>query len=585
MRRIKEWVRRFSFGDEKKYWKLVGWFFFDSIVATIPYSLLLGIIYVLFLPVQKQGTLRVEQLWMLTGVLFLQAVAYFFVRKRSYVDSCVGMADTMRTSRMKMGEHLRCLPMGFYQDRDAGDLSTVLLRDYNTVETLAQQFAPQIAVTIVRIALSVLLLAIFDWRMTVALFITIPLAIPFAVISYRRLEDSGAALQQAQQDVTSEIFEYVEGMQTLKAFNVAGEHFTSLKNAFQKQRESAIHIETKTAAPVSVFGRVVLNLGIVLVILLGGYLTAECGMQPFFYIAFLVMALNVYEPVSILFLSIVDFARSKRSSDRIEAIFAEKPLEQIKEMGVKKEQPDAVAFEHVDFSYGNHQVLHDISFTCKENTVTALVGPSGSGKSTITRLVARFYDTDAGVVTMNGVPLKAQSADEVLEKVSIVFQDVYLFHDTIAENIRMGKENATMEEVIAAAKKAACHDFIMALPNQYDTVVGEGGSTLSGGEKQRISIARALLKDAPIILLDEATASLDPENEVQVQQAISSLVAEKTVIIVAHRLQSVFNADNIIVLKDGRIAESGTHQQLLEKKGIYADLWREQSSAGEWKIR
>lgn len=239
----------------------------------------------------------------------------------------------------------------------------------------------------------------------------------------------------------------------------------------------------------------------------------------------------------------------------------------------------------MDFSYGDHQVLHDISFACKENTVTALVGPSGSGKSTITRLVARFYDTDAGVVTMNGVPLKAQSADEVLEKVSIVFQDVYLFHDTIVENIRMGKENATMEEVIAAAKKAACHDFIMALPNQYDTVVGEGGSTLSGGEKQRISIARALLKDAPIILLDEATASLDPENEVQVQQAISSLVAEKTVIIVAHRLQSVFNADNIIVLKDGRIAESGTHQQLLEKKGIYAGLWREQSSAGEWKIR
>ena len=222
-------------------------------------------------------------------------------------------------------------------------------------------------------------------------------------------------------------------------------------------------------------------------------------------------------------------------------------------------------------------MLKDISLTLREKNITALVGASGSGKSTITKLIARFWDADSGRITIGNVPVTQMSADDLLSDISMVFQDVYLFRDTIANNIRMGKADASMEEVTAAAKKACCHEFIMSLPQGYDTMVGEGGSTLSGGEKQRISIARALLKDAPIVLLDEATASLDPENEVLIQSAISELVCDKTVVIVAHRLQSIRSADQIIVLDDGRVAESGTHEQLLKKDGKYAHLWKVQN--------
>lgn len=212
------------------------------------------------------------------------------------------------------------------------------------------------------------------------------------------------------------------------------------------------------------------------------------------------------------------------------------------------------------------------------------MGPSGSGKSTITRLAARFWDVNSGAVRLGCVDVRDMKSDEVLSRISVVFQDVYLFHDTVEGNIRMGKPDATKEEIIAAAKAAACHDFIMALPEGYQTMVGEGGSTLSGGEKQRISIARALLKDAPIVLLDEATASLDPENEVLIQQAISALVAEKTVIVIAHRLQSIMSADNIVVLDEGRVAEQGTHEELLKRNGIYARLWAEQCQAASWGL-
>ncbi len=245
-----------------------------------------------------------------------------------------------------------------------------------------------------------------------------------------------------------------------------------------------------------------------------------------------------------------------------------------------------VDYENVSFSYdGKRNVLSDIQFHADQGMVCGIVGPSGSGKSTVTKLIGRFWDVDSGEITLGGVSVKDMPTEELLGKISVVFQDVYLFHDTIEQNIKMGKEDATREEVIEAAKKASCHEFIMSLPDGYDTMVGEGGSTLSGGEKQRISIARALLKDAPIVLLDEATASLDPENEVLIQSAISELVFDKTVIIVAHRLQSIMNADQIVVLDDGNVRETGTHTELLEKDGMYAHLWQEQSRAGNWSIK
>lgn len=580
---MKQWFETITFGESKKFMRIVGWALFDSIIMSIPYGLTLSAIYFLLLPLETPGTeLLTKNLWLIVLGLFAQFVVYNFVRQKTYFDFSTGFAGIIKDSQITLGEHLRRLSMGFYSSRDVGDLSTVLLRDYQTVGDLSQQLLPQVVVIIIRFALAIVVLSALDWRMTLVTFSVIPLALPFAFISLKRMEQESADLQTAQQEVASGIFEYVGGIQTLRAFNQAGQQFQSLKDSFDRERHSATKLETGAAAPVSMIGRFVLSCGMALVMLVGAWLLTRGELPPFYYIAFLILTLTIYEPVMTLFTFIADFARTGRSGQRIRSLFAEDSLPEPQESEIPR--GTQISFENVSFAYGDAEVLHDVSLTFPAKSVTALVGPSGSGKSTITRLAARFWDVTKGTVRLGGVDVRRMKTDDLLSQVSVVFQDVYLFHDTIAANIRMGKDDATTDEIISAAKAAACHDFIMSLPEGYNTVVGEGGSTLSGGEKQRISIARALLKDAPIVLLDEATASLDPENEVLIQQAISSLVSEKTVIVIAHRLQSIMSADQIIVLEDGRVAESGNHYELVQSGGLYARLWDEQSKASSWQL-
>lgn len=583
MKKFRRWFKTITFGETKKYIRLTLWNFLDSFAVTIPYGVMLMAIYMLLIPFSEpDAPLPRNRLWILCGVLVLQLISYHFIRRKTYIDICVGFADTTKNARISMGEHLRRLSMGFFGRKDAGNLSTVLLRDYTEVENLASGLIPQISVILVRLALTIIVLSVFDWRMMLSVVLVIPLALPFAFMSYRKMGNISGELLEAQQNAASGILEYVGGIQTLKAFNMAGQQFETLKNSFKKQHRHSVGMEL-AAAPVGMVGRFILNCGMGIVMLAGAWLLTKGMLPPFYYIAFLLLSLNIYEPVMILFGFISDFARTNRSASRINELKNEQPLQE-PGTGTRPENMN-IEFENVSFSYGNLEVLHDICLRFPEKSITALVGPSGSGKSTITRLAARFWDPGSGTVTLGGVPLKNMKSDELLSYISMVFQDVYLFHDTIEANIRMGRSDATMDEIIEAAKTAACHDFIAALPNGYQTIVGEGGSTLSGGEKQRISIARALLKNAPIVLLDEATASLDPENEVLIQQAISALVAEKTVIVIAHRLQSICNAEQIIVLENGAVKESGDHDELLRQNGLYAGLWEEQSKAGSWRIQ
>lgn len=584
MKSLREWFNTMTLGQTKLYIKLLLWCLFDSFVVSLPYAVMVMAVYVLLIPIASPGvSLPVNRIYVLIGILIAQFIGYLFIRRKSYLDFCIGFAGATKVSRIRMGEHLKKLSMGFFSDRDAGDLSTVLLRDYTEIETFAQQILPQVATIIIRFSLAFIVLTVFDIRMMAAVFIVIPLALPFAFISMKTMEKEGALLQSSQQHAASGILEYVGGIRTLKAFHMAGESFETLKDTLNQQRKASISIETRAAAPVSMLGRFILNCGIGLVMLSGSILLMNGKIETFYYIAFLLLTLTIYDPVLSLFTFIADLTRTTRSGKRIRALFEEKPLEE--NSSDKNPQGATIEFKNVSFGYGEKEVLHNIDICFPEKSVTALVGESGSGKSTITRLIARFWDASHGEISVGGVPVTDITTDELLSKISMVFQDVYLFKDTIEANIRMGRSDATHEEVVEAAKKAACHDFIMALPNGYETMVGEGGCTLSGGEKQRISIARALLKDAPIILLDEATSSLDPENEVLIQQAISALVEDKTVIVIAHRLQSVSNADQIIVLKEGCVAEKGNHEDLLKKDGVYAKLWSEQSNAGSWRIK
>ena len=530
------------------------------------------------------GTNAFEQkpFWILTGILLVQTAVYALVRRKSYLDICVGHVSAQQEEKLRMGDKLKTLPMGFFATHDAGELSTLLMRNYEEIENLSSSVAANGAVIFIRLVIALAVMSIFNVKMTLAMFIVIPLALPFAVISYRRVAHTSADLIAIQQKTAAGVIEYAGGITTLQAYDRTGKAFAGLKDSFAKLRDDSKRQE-KAGGAVSMYGRAILFLGISIVMGVGAYLLQAGEISPFFYIMCLLAALQVYEPIMQLFVFVISMARINQCVEKLAALKDEKELEV--SAPAKTTTHSDISFKDVHFSYdGKDEVIRGISFDIPERKFVALVGSSGSGKTTIARLLARFWDIQNGEISIGGVPITAMTQEHLLSKISMVFQDVYLFNDSIEENIRIGKPEATHEEIVRAAKAAACHDFIESLPEGYGTVVGEGGSTLSGGEKQRISIARAILSDAPIVFLDEATASLDPENEVLIQRAIDELVKNKTVLVIAHRLQSVMNADDIIVLDKGRIIERGNHEQLLAIKGRYAELWKEQQTAGSWKI-
>ena len=578
-----KWLDIITYGDKKKYVKFILWLFLDSFVASIPSSILMCAVYFFLSPV-LDNTKAYEQMpfWILTGILVLQTIAYAIVRRKTYLDICVGHVSMQQQEKLDLGDKLKSLPMGFFEDHDAGELSTLLMRNYEEIENLSSSVVANGAVIIIRLLMALIVLSVFNIKMTLAMFIVIPLAIPFAVISYRRVRHTSSELIAIQQQTAANVIEYAGGITTLQAYGRAGSAFEGLKKSFAKLRDDSKRQE-KAGGAVSMYGRAILFLGISIVMGTGAYLLSIGEITPFFYIMCLLAALQVYEPILQLFVFVISMARTNQCVDKLIRLKEEKELEVTAPS--RTTAGSDISFKDVYFAYdGENDVINGISFDIPERNFVALVGSSGSGKTTIARLLARFWDIRQGEISIGGIPINSMTQEHLLSKISMVFQDVYLFKDTIAENIRIGKPDATDEEIVAAAKSAACHDFIMSLPDGYQTMVGEGGSTLSGGEKQRISIARAILSDAPIVFLDEATASLDPENEVLIQYAIDELVKNKTVLVIAHRLQSVMNADDIIVLDEGRIIEEGNHNTLLSKNGRYASLWKEQETAVNWKL-
>ncbi len=578
-----KWWDIITYGDSGKYIKFIAWLFLDSFIASIPSSVLMVAVYYLLAPI-LDSTKAYEQkpFWILVGILLVQTVVYAVIRRKSYLDICVGHVSAQQSDKLRLGDKLKTLPMGYFATHDAGELSTLLMRNYEEIENLSSSVAANSAVILIRLLIALIVLSIFNIKMTLAMFIVIPLAIPFAVISYRRVAHTSADLIAIQQQTAANVIEYAAGITMLQAYDRTGSEFSRLQNCFAKLRDDSKRQE-KAGSAVSMYGRAILFSGIAIVMGFGAYLLSIGEISPFFYIMCLLAALQVYEPIMQLFVFVISMARINQCVEKLAALKDEQPLA-VAEPAQTTDHSD-IAFRDVHFSYGGkNEVIKGISFTIPERKFVALVGASGSGKTTVARLLARFWDISSGEICIGSVPVTGMTQEHLLSKISMVFQDVYLFKDTIAENIRLGKPEASDAEIIAAAKAAACHDFITALPDGYETLVGEGGSTLSGGEKQRISIARAILSDAPIVFLDEATASLDPENEVLIQRAIDELVKNKTVLVIAHRLQSVMNADEIIVLDDGRIAEQGTHAELLRKHGRYAALWENQQRAGHWKL-
>ena len=529
----------------------------------------------------EPGTkLNINLLWTVSAVLFGWLIVSYAASAFAYTKTYNVAYEASADGRIKLAEHLRKLSLGFLNSRDPGDLTTMMLGDYTNVETTISHQIPQLVSAAIFPVLAFVSLLFIDWRMSLAMFITVPFALLLVKLSSGFQTKLGQKHVAAKVDAASRLQEYLFGMREIKAHNLSGKRFERLKKSFDRLMRASIRIEG-LIGPIMMLAIIIVRSGLTLMIFVGSYLIIDGTLTLPIFLLFLLLGNRVFEPLTTALINYAEIKYSALSAERIMQIRAEEPLRGTK----KPPMYHRIEFKKVSFSYNDEEVLHNLSFTIEPNSITALVGPSGSGKSTITKLIARFWDIDSGNILLGGQDIRTMDPERLLTRISMVFQDVYLFKDTIGNNIRVGDSSATQKQIEKAAKAAQCHEFISSLPLGYDTPVGEGGCTLSGGEKQRISIARALLKNAPIVLLDEATASLDPENEVAVQQAINALVADKTVVIIAHRLKTVKEADKILVLENGILKEYGTHDQLLHNHDLYARLWKLQSESSGWDMR
>lgn len=559
----------------------------DLIIATIscmvhnltlmlPVSLLYLLVSDLYAGVVPQGHLWIYIVGMVAAVLLI-LFSYRWVYGATYYATY----KESSVRRISLAEKLRKLPLSFFGKRDLSDLTTTIMADCTTLEQSFSHWIPEFFGSMISTVIIAVCLFIFDWRMALAALWVLPVSLAIVAFSGKVQNYFTRRQTEAKLAVADGIQEALETMRDLKSNNAEEKYLKGLDKKIDLQEKRMIASELGGALFVVPAG-MILKLGIGTVALVGGMLLASNAITVLTFFMYLLVVSRLYDPLS-------------SSLQNLAAIISTNiPIERMNEIENYPVQPGTaelrthgydIVFDNVSFAYNTgEQVLSGVSFTAKQGEVTALIGPSGGGKSTAAKLAARFWDADSGKITLGGTDVKTVDPEKLLSAYSIVFQDVTLFNNTVMENIRIGRQNATDEEVLAAAREAQCDEFVEKLPEGYQTMIGENGSALSGGERQRISIARALLKDSPVILLDEATASLDAENETHIQRAISRLVKGKTVLIIAHRMRTVEGADKLVLLKDGKVAEQGSPEELLAKGGIYAKMCQLQQQSGEWRI-
>lgn len=483
--------------------------------------------------------------------------------------------------RIRLAEKLRKLPLSFFGKKDIADLTNTMLGDVSTTEQMFSHYVPQFYGSIISTCFIAVSLFFYDWRLALAALWVLPVALLIVGLSKKVQNHFSRKQNAAQIAVQDGVQECLETIRDLKSNNAEKEYLQGLYQKIDALEERHIKSELGTAMFV-VPAQMIMKLGIATVALVGSMLLINGTLTLLTFFMFLLVVSRIYEPMSFSLQNLAAMNSLQINIDRMNEI------ENCKEQdGGKVFKPNGydIVFENVGFSYNSEEtVLKNVSFTAKQGEVTALIGPSGGGKSTAAKLAARFWDADKGKITVGGVDVKSVDPEKLLTAFSIVFQDVTLFNNTVMENIRIGRKDATDEEVMAAARLANCEEFVEKLPDKWNSNIGENGSSLSGGERQRISIARAFLKNAPIILLDEATASLDVENETAIQSALSRLIQNKTVLLIAHRMRTVAGADKVVVLSDGIVVEQGTPDVLKKKDGIYSRMVKLQTQSQNWSI-
>lgn len=483
--------------------------------------------------------------------------------------------------RCTLAEKLRKIPLSFFGKKDLADLTNTIMSDCALLETASSHWIPELVGAIISTTLIVISLFFFDWRMALAAVWVMPVA--FLIVLYSRKVMGKVYERTMQYRISCQdgIQEGLETLRDLRSYNMTDAYMSGLENKIKAVEKNAIFVEFTNAAFVC-SAQMILKLGIGTVAVVGGALLLNGQITVLTFFMFLLVVTRMYEPLQISLQNLSAIISADTNCKRMDEILSYEEQEGDKEL---TNDGYDIQFDHVSFAYKDgEQVLSDVSFMAKQGEVTALIGPSGGGKTTVTRLAARFWDNDTGSITVGGMKVTDIDPEKLLSLYSIVFQDVTLFNDTIMENIRIGRQGATDEEVMEAARLAHCDEFVERMPEKWNTMIGENGSELSSGERQRISIARAFLKDAPIILLDEATASLDVDNESFIQESISKLICDKTVLIIAHRMRTVDGVDKIVVLKDGTVAEQGSPAELKQTDGIYKHMVEMQMESAAWRF-
>jgi len=479
--------------------------------------------------------------------------------------------------RKKLGTHLRRMPMGFFSEGNIGRISSVLSTDMVFIEENLMTVLADLMSYLFSAGIFVIFMFVFDWRCGLLALVVTAVIFGIGEAMKKNTLAHSAERQDASEKVTNAVIDFTEGIGIIKTYNLLGEKSKELTDSFAENCEKNIRFEVDYT-PWSRTINLSYGLGSAAMLGLSWLLYRDGTLGLSMFIGMLLFVFELFSPLRAFYGQVARLTVMNACLDRIEALFAEPEMEPGGPETIPKawDGPE-IEFRNVDFGYDERVVLKDVSFAAEKNSMTALVGPSGSGKSTVANLLARFWDVGKGKILVRGADIRDVPLAELMDKISMVFQRVYLFRDTVYNNIALGRADATREEVEEAVRKARCYDFIKALPDGFDTVIGEGGASLSGGEMQRISIARCILKDAPIVILDEATASVDADNESHIQAAISELVRGKTLLVIAHRLNTIEGADQILVLQDGRIAERGTHGALMEKNGLYAAMVKKRS--------
>lgn len=483
--------------------------------------------------------------------------------------------------RITLAEKLRKIPLSYFGKKDLSDLTSTIMADCATIETASSHWIPELFGSCISTLLVAISLFFFDWRMAIAALWVLPVSFIIVICSGNVQKKLGRHQMKLKMACADGIQECLETVRDLRANSAEDDYMVGLDKKIKAVEKHSIVTELGTAVFVA-SAQMILKLGIATVALTGGILLSKGSLDVLTFFMFLLLVSRLYDPMQVSLQNLAAIISAVVQCERMDEILSHKVQNGTTEMN---NNGFDIKFENVGFSYdANNEVLSDVSFIAKQGEVTAIIGPSGGGKTTVSRLASRFWDITKGKITVGGMDISNVDHESLMSLYSIVFQDVTLFNNTIMENIRIGKKDATDEEVMAAAKLAHCDEFVNKLPNGWQTTIGENGSELSGGERQRVSIARAFLKDAPIILLDEATASLDVDNETLIQESLSKLIQNKTVMIIAHRMRTVANADKIVVLKDGKVAEQGKPDELAKTGGIYSNMVEKQLASAGWKL-